>query len=907
MKKLLIITPHLSTGGAPQVTANKVELLLNHFHVKVVEHAFIAWSFVVQRNKIISLVGNKNFHSLGENKLEEIKSILEDFQPDVISMEEIPEMFCQGEFADYLYRNDRPYTILETTHDSSFNIKNKFYRPDKYVFVSPYSAFQYIDTDVPIEIIEYPVDRKYSDKSSAKVSLGLDESYYHIIIVGLFTPRKNQKYAFELAHKLHKHRIKFHFLGNQAGNFESYWKPLMDWKASTNELDNVVVWGERDDVPRFVHACDMFLFCSKGERTNKELNPIAIKEAMEYEETPKLMFNLDVYSNKYNESKNVHFLSGELDTDANKILDIFKIDASSKDDELIVVGTYPNLDERLRLTKECINRLKKLNRKILLVSHYPVDFETQKLVDYYIYDSHNPLTHHSYYIKFYNHTHNYDADININALKNSNQSLTVLTNLFNSAKFCKQNGFNKFFYITFDVLVSPEDFYIIDESFKSINETNKAFLGSLNTPFGKGIQTNGMTFDADYFMKVFHDVREPNDYNNVCSVIGSQNFLEDYMIKCLNKKDVDGLSYTLIHNEEETFLKNSGLGTSSNSEYYSILPIRGEDNHFMFYFFSYNLDERKINITIHEDDNEIFNTRFQVNKSREYKKDFYYSGRPITFLMEFYDGERVYKTEKYIINSSNIENYKNTGYFLWKNKKPRIKLVHIQVTKDDERQQQSRQSMERVRDYGWEYILHTNKPYGDLPPKYNCIRPNCVSYELFDEQRVQELGTALTPAHYGCYEAFKNGILSEFDSDVDFLIMCEGDCIIETPIDHFVNIVEKSCQHLIDNNIGYMSFGDKETLEHGWLQSPVVEEIPNQDFMYITNHIIGLQCIMFPHFVRDFLKDMLRRHNWDAADIYFNVIMHQSGTKFGIVKERLTTQADGFSLIDNTYKSFRKK
>ena len=31
MKKLLIITPHLSTGGAPQVTVNKIELLQNDF------------------------------------------------------------------------------------------------------------------------------------------------------------------------------------------------------------------------------------------------------------------------------------------------------------------------------------------------------------------------------------------------------------------------------------------------------------------------------------------------------------------------------------------------------------------------------------------------------------------------------------------------------------------------------------------------------------------------------------------------------------------------------------------------------------------------------------------------------------------------------------------------------------
>jgi hypothetical protein len=59
MKKLLIITPHLSTGGAPQVTVNKVELLQNNFDIKVIEYAFLAWQFVVQRNRIIKLVGEQ--------------------------------------------------------------------------------------------------------------------------------------------------------------------------------------------------------------------------------------------------------------------------------------------------------------------------------------------------------------------------------------------------------------------------------------------------------------------------------------------------------------------------------------------------------------------------------------------------------------------------------------------------------------------------------------------------------------------------------------------------------------------------------------------------------------------------------------------------------------------------------
>ena len=52
-KKLLIITPHLSTGGAPQVTLNKIELLKDEYIIKCVEYSQIAWAFVVQRNKII--------------------------------------------------------------------------------------------------------------------------------------------------------------------------------------------------------------------------------------------------------------------------------------------------------------------------------------------------------------------------------------------------------------------------------------------------------------------------------------------------------------------------------------------------------------------------------------------------------------------------------------------------------------------------------------------------------------------------------------------------------------------------------------------------------------------------------------------------------------------------------------
>jgi glycosyltransferase involved in cell wall biosynthesis len=886
MKKLLIITPHLSTGGAPQVTVNKIELLQNDFDIRVIEWDLIAWSFVVQRNRIIRLVGEQNFYSLGENKLEQLSRIVDEFQPDTISMEEFPEMFMNTECVDYLYSSDRSWRIVETTHDSSFNPKSKTFFPDMFVFVSAYNAFKYIHLDVPMRIIEYPVDKKQRSKIDMQKKLQLDPSYKHLITVGLFTPRKNQAYAFELAELLKNYKIKFHFLGNQAGNFESYWQPLMQ-----NKPENCVVWGERDDVTDFLEASDVFFFPSKGDRGNKELNPIAIKEALQYDDLIKLMYNLDVYCNKYDDEPNMVYLTGDISSDATNLVE--KLNLDKVEEECIILGTYPNIKDRVQWTKDTINSLKPLGRKIILVSHYPVDADIQRMVDYYIYDNHNPLTHHSYYTRFYNDQPDYFAEININGLKNSNQSLTVLTNMFNGAKAAKELGFNRFFYTTYDVVLDNDDIPAVNDAFKT---DKKLYAATLPTPQGLGIQTNGILFNTDFFLKEFDDVRTPEEWNAVCTRRRCENYLEDYLSKVIfsfNPNDIQ-----LVTNDKSTILINSGLGVASNSEYYSIIPVVGKPNMYVFYFFTYNRDYRNIYVSIAD----YMWKRIIPAQKHELAYQFEFKGELIDVRMDFYDGDNNYKVEEFKLTKDNLHLYENTGKFQWKNIKPKIKLVHIQTTLNDEREQASRASLEQVKNHGWEYVLQLNEPYKSLPPSYNCIRPDCVSMELFDEARIQQLGTALTPAHYGCYQAFKNAILTEFH-DCDFLMVCEGDCIIETDVHFFIRKVEE-CAHLLGpNGIEFMSFGDKDTLEYGWPQSPIIEEI--NDVMYITNHIIGLQCIMFPAKIAKKLKDTVRMHHWDAADMYFNHIF--AGHKMGILHNRITTQADGFSLIDNSHKKFIKK
>ena len=63
MEKLLLITPHLSTGGAPQFILNRIELLKDTYDVYCVEYDFLSPDFVVQRNKIIEILSKRDKQS----------------------------------------------------------------------------------------------------------------------------------------------------------------------------------------------------------------------------------------------------------------------------------------------------------------------------------------------------------------------------------------------------------------------------------------------------------------------------------------------------------------------------------------------------------------------------------------------------------------------------------------------------------------------------------------------------------------------------------------------------------------------------------------------------------------------------------------------------------------------------
>jgi autotransporter strand-loop-strand O-heptosyltransferase len=283
--KIVYLAPHLSTGGCPQFILKRIQSLLTHtegIEVYVIEHSFHGDAYVVQRNAIIDLLGDKFY--AGDNKIEMINRI----NPDIIHIDEMSERLDQH-LMKALYKNDRKWYIIETCHDIAFDPSTKVFHPDLFMFCSPYHENTFADLESLYETIEYPVDFKVignKEKIKAKMQLGMDLNKKHILNVGLWTKGKNQGEMLEIAKKYPE--MMFHSVGNQAGNFADYWEPLMKDVPS-----NVKIWGERADVELFMTAADVFMFNSTWE-----CNPLVLREAMAHT-LPIVARNLPQYGDMF--------------------------------------------------------------------------------------------------------------------------------------------------------------------------------------------------------------------------------------------------------------------------------------------------------------------------------------------------------------------------------------------------------------------------------------------------------------------------------------------------------------------------------------------------------------------------------------------------------------------------------
>jgi hypothetical protein len=284
--KLLFVLPHCSTGGMPQFVLKQIETFKAEFDISVVEVNFYGGQYIVQRNAIRGLVP---FYSLYGNQ-DNLPLAISKIDPDFVYFQEVPESFIKKSILATIYGDDRKYNIFVTTHSSLTKQEDFNFFPDKVIAVSDWQenklADMFYGTKSAIDIWKYPIEPKAIIPEARKAAreklgasafvarmngtYGIGTANMNILNVGLFTPGKNQGELFEQARKYPMNN--YHFVGNQADNFEEYWGPLM-----VNKPHNVIIWGERNDTDLFYQAVDEFYFTSKFE-----LMPLVLKEALSW-------------------------------------------------------------------------------------------------------------------------------------------------------------------------------------------------------------------------------------------------------------------------------------------------------------------------------------------------------------------------------------------------------------------------------------------------------------------------------------------------------------------------------------------------------------------------------------------------------------------------------------------------
>jgi glycosyltransferase involved in cell wall biosynthesis len=869
MKKLLYVAPHLSTGGLPQYLVKKVELLKQDFEIYLVEWVDCTGGvLVVTRNKLVNLIDSDKFYTLEENKFE-LLDIIDKVKPDIVHLEEIPEFFMDADVAQKLYNPNRDYFIVETSHDSSFDTSQKIFFPDKFMFVSQWQINQYKDVDIPQILVEYPieyVDRP--DRTKALEELGLNPDKKHILHVGLFTPRKNQKEFFEYAKALPDYE--FHCLGNQADNFKFYWEPLMKEKPN-----NLTWWNERTDVDKFYQAMDLFLFTSRGTANDKETMPLVIREALSYQ-IPQLLYNLPVYLNYFDKFKGINYLEFDsFEKNCELIKSVFK---SKK--EAFVISTYPVTDSITNTTLDCIKSIKNKGYDVILTSHAPIPPVLQEASDYCVYDRNNILTKHTFYTTFTLWSDQYDVNLNLQGEGNDvYHGPTVYTNYYNGASLASKLGYGKCHYINYDYVLQ-EDTLIKKAALKL--DTYDFYFGECQMSEGLGLYTYYFASNPNKLISTLPLINNASNYDALKTQYNSDsNSLENVVYHIF--KD---LNLYKDPNFDKLSLQSFDHRDYSRVEYFTVLPTNLPNYFAPYFYISNSKDSRTIYYKVYKNDNLFIDRILDVNQKYSFWDLIRFEG-DIRVEFEIHSSNNV-ETKTFIVNQEYFTKLSKNGLFKWKTDipNPKIKLMHL-VTEPDTNEKEIR-SVENVEEFcqltGIKYEQRINKIWKELPPKDTCNRPD-------DVQDVPGY-YKLAPGHYGCFKAHTDAILAEDNKDYDYVLIFEGDVIIDSPFSELYNSLKRFSRLARENNQDIIGFGNPFNNRN--LNGPKIEDIYTD-----VTPFIPAQSYLINNDKLSYIQDKIKTTKWDAFDMW---VCNVAQLKVGTAEKIYTKHLPGFSIIEQEFK-----
>ena len=870
MKKLLYVAPHLSTGGLPQYLVKKIELLRQDFEIYLVEWVDCTGGVLtIQRDKLVDLVDSDKFYTLGENK-SELLDIINNLKPDIVHLEEIPEYFMDNNIAQKLYSTDRNYFIVETSHDSSFDVSQKRFFPDKFMFVSDWQIKQYKSLDIPKVLVEYPIEYiPRPDRINSLKKLGLNPNKKHILHIGLFTPRKNQQEFFEYAKALPEYE--FHCVGNQAENFKHYWEPLMEDKPN-----NLTWWNERSDVDNFYQSMDLFLFTSRGTNNDKETMPLVIREALSFQ-IPQLLYNLPVYLNYFDKFDTINYLEpNNFEENCNHITNqLSQNTVISDNNEIFIISTHPTTDSIINTTLDCVKAIQSNGYRVILTSHIPIPEILQNQSDYCIVDKNNILTKHTFYTNFYWNSDQYNVNLNLKGEGNDvYHGPAVYTNYYNGAGLAHQLGFDKAYFLNYDYIL--QDKKGIQNISQILNKKNYYF-GNHHPTEGDALYTYFFAANPSHLLSKLNPIITGKEYDLLMKIYGSEsNGLENIFHHIFKNEGS-------IYREEESIFESKTKEIFdhrdfSRVEYFTILSTNLSNYFTPYFYISNSKDSRIVYYKVYKNNKLIIERTLNIDQNYSFWDLLKFDGE---YKIEFkiqnkYNSE----TKTFNINEEYFNNLPQNGKFEWKGEipKPKVEIIHLLSQPNSEREQRSIESISKLGEFkDIKYTQVVNDPNTELLPIGTCNRPNDVQSEPGYYK--------LSYGHYGCFKAHTDAILSCSKEDDVVYLFFECDALLLIDTEEFVNKLYKAIEISKDKKYTFFSFA------HNY-------EVFNE----YENHLdAGMFTDAHAYLIMgdkiDKVHNVIKDSKWDAFDLW--VTNNFRNEPKGFFKEPLVFQAKGYSLIDN--------
>ena len=124
--------------------------------------------------------------------------------------------------------------------------------------------------------------------------------------------------------------------------------------------------------------------------------------------------------------------------------------------DIFVLGAWPDNNEKEKDLLDCINRLRAFTSiPILLVSHYPIKPEIQKLVDYYIFDKDNPILLNKDFSKYGVASGRWTnmGEVRVENEMPFHHDYAIWTSMTHAFNFCKYLGKTNVHYLEYDNLI----------------------------------------------------------------------------------------------------------------------------------------------------------------------------------------------------------------------------------------------------------------------------------------------------------------------------------------------------------------------------------------------------------------------------------------------------------------------